>query len=124
MILGAVDQPQVIVMDRLDLRIGSAGYDLYRIPPFSYIFRDLKQPVLKEQIFLGRIVPVQDKTHGQRRHCRTFNAQMRVPPIAEFLISSKIFPSHIETAHKSYPSVNDHDLPVVPVIDAKLQLAQ
>ena len=61
MIPRAVYQPQIVVMDRLDLRVRTAGYNLDRIPSVSYILRDLKQFILQEQVLLRRIVPVQDK---------------------------------------------------------------
>src|SRR5699024_1293222 len=70
------------------------------------------------------IVPVQHKADRQRSHSRPFYAQMGISPIAELLISSNIFSSHIESAHKTDPPVYDYDLPVVTVVHTELKLAQ
>src|SRR5699024_7543970 len=99
------------------------GYDLYRIASFPDIFRNLKQLILQEQIFLGRIIPIEHKAHCKRSDSRPFDAEVCIPPITELLISAEILPSHVKTADKSDPSVDDHDFPVVPVINAELKFS-
>ena len=111
-------------MDRLDLRIRTAGYNLDRIPSVSYILRDLKQFILQEQVLLRRIVPVQDKPDCQRGHRRSFDAEMRIPPVAELLVSSQVLSPHIESAHKTDSAVDDDDLPVIAVVHAELELSE
>ena len=76
--------------------------DLYGIPAVSYIIWNLKQAIFHKQIFFRRIVPVQDKPHGQGSHCRSFNAEMGVSPVTEFLfIQAQIFAPDIKSAHES-----------------------
>ena len=124
MIFCAVNQTKIIVVDRLDLGIRTARYDLHRIPAVSCILRDLKERVFKEQILFCRVIPVKYKPHCKRCHSGALDAQMRVTPVAELLVPAKVFPSHIEAAHKSDPAIYDHDLPVITVIHTELQLTQ
>ena len=49
---------------------------------------------------------------------------MRVSPVAKLPVLSQIFPSYIKTSYKSDPSVDHRNLPVIPVVHSKLQLAK
>ena len=124
MVLRTVNQTQIIVMDRLCLRVRPAGYDLHRISSAPRVPWNLKETVLQEEILLRRIVPVQYKPHCQRRNRRTFNTQMSISPVPELLIPSQILSSHVKSAHETDPAVNDHDLSVVTVVYAELELPQ
>ena len=125
MIFCTVDQPQIIVMNSFNLRIRATGNNLYRISSGLLILWNFKQRILLKQIFFRSIVPIQHESYCQRSYRCTFNAQMRISPIAEFfLIHSQILSSYIETTYKSYSSINDNDLAVIPVIHPKLQLSE
>ena len=60
-----MDQPQIIVADLLAAGIRTAGDDLNRIPSAPHIGRDLKKPVLQEQILPCRIIPIQHEPDCQ-----------------------------------------------------------
>ncbi len=117
-----MNHPQIIIPNYRTSRIWPAGYNLYKTISVPFIIRHLEQPVIKKQIFSGRIIPVQHKSHRQRCHCSAFYTNMSIPPISKFFISPQIFSPYIKSPDESKSPVDHNNFPVVPVIHAKLEL--
>ena len=118
-----MDQAQIIVTDLLTMRVRSAGNDLHRITPVPDISRQFKQMILQKNIISRCIIPVQCKTDCKRSDRRSFDTNVGISPVSEFLIFSQILSSNIKSADKADSSIDHCNLPVVSVIHTKLQFS-
>ena len=123
-LLRLVDKTDIIVPHRLQRSIRSAVDNLHPAAVPAARLDSFHVLGLGKQIFLRRIIPVQQKPKLQPLYRLAPDAQVGIPPIAEFRVQSDIFLAYIEAPYIAHLIVNHHNFPMVAVINTQMQAAQ